>query len=161
MRILCLLLCFAISTQAHAGEILRFDARIQNEGLAEEAIALLHCLAERSGSGWEFSGNKGTHWLELSERSGAMTGTYHSEGKSREIALRAGEAEQACDSLIPAAKKETPTLPVEGVMDLEPDADTPETRPYLKWAAISAALLGGFLLWRASRGPDYRSLEMR
>jgi hypothetical protein len=157
MKIISVLLLFSFALPAHTAEILRFHPNIQNEALAEEAIELLHCLSEKSGSSWEFNGNAGgTHRLELREESHQLRGKYHKEGESHSVELLQGSASSVCakiyPALVPSADLEEPLLP-----DHEP-----ETRAKFPWkfAGAAAAVLGAFLLWKASRGPEHRSFRM-
>lgn len=157
MKSISILLLFSITLYAQA-EILRFHPNIQNEALAEEAIELLHCLSEKSGSSWEFNGNAGgTHRLELREESNELRGKYHKEKESYPIALTQGSASDVCAKIYPISAPESPLSEEAMLPDHEPE--TPAKFPW-KLAGAASAVLGAFLLWKLSRGPEHRSFRM-
>lgn len=146
---------------ARAAEPIRFLAQVESEALAEEAILLLHCLAARAGTSWEFSGEaSGRHWMSVEEKKGLLEGVYQREAAHKKFLLRAGQSDDVCDQLEPAA---APALPAEpklapALVTVEEDSGG-KGRAWL-WVGIGAALVGGFLVWR-SRQPDHRGVEMR
>lgn len=142
------LVLFSLSFPAR-GEALQFQPHIQREDLAEEAIALLHCLSERSGSGWELSGALGAHGLELRETpEGTLRGFYRKNRTDKPVELKLGEAEKVCAQEYPA-----PTLEIAPqVATLDEDVEEEPTRKPWGWIALSVGIVGGLLLWKASRG---------
>jgi hypothetical protein len=154
-----LLLLFARLT-AEAAEPLRFQPTIQREDLAEEAIALLHCLAERSGAAWEFGPESGgSHRLELREEKGLLHGSYVDGDNARPVHLALGQADSVCNELRPLPVSLAPVADTGG-SEIFPDG--PEAKknvPWL-WAGVTAAVLGGVLLWKVKSGPEHRSLRM-
>lgn len=161
MRFTACLLLLSFSAPAHGATVLRFHPAIQREDLAEEAIALLHCLAERSGSAWEFSGETGDHRLELREgKDGSLNGQYRNGDVTKPVKLHVGGADATCDELTPpAASKSVLGPPEEAGPDL-PDEE-PETASKFPWiwvGATAAAALGVFLIWKSR--PAHRSVRM-
>lgn len=141
------------------GETLRFQPHIQRADLAEEAIALLHCLSDRSGTSWEFTGASGPHSLELHETSDAgLKGVYRRDGKETALSLRLGEAEKACAEVYPstAFPVSAPSVPF-----VEEEVAEPTALPW-GWIGVSSlGILGGFLLWKSQRGADHQAILMR
>jgi hypothetical protein len=159
--VLCLLLCARL---AHAETPLRFAARVDDEALAEETILLVHCLAERTGRGWEFTGDaSGPYWLSAREKDGKVEGTYHRDGKDTAFQLEPNGADAACDRLEPTASSTAPAprlAPVpRAALDVEAGEPAPSRRTWL-WVAGAALVVGGLVYWK-SREPSYRSVEMR
>lgn len=161
-----LLLLFLCARMARAEVTLSFAAQVEDEALAEDAILLVHCLSDRSGRPWEFTGEaRGPLWLEVHEESRQLKGTYHKDGKDLPFAFRAGGADETCDRLEPAAAKPVaaslaPPAPALGSL-AEPLAEESEAPPRHAWiwAAVGAAAVGGLLYWRA-RQPSFRTVEM-
>lgn len=154
MKTIALLLLFALP--AHGADPLAFSGRIQNEALAEEAIDLLHCLADSLGLPWELNEEgKAAYSLRLEEKNGRLEGAFGSPAGKREIRLGKGEANKICSEITGAEEKiagDTPALPAEG---WEPE----ESKPRWLWIGAAAALLaGGFFLWKSR--PDHRSFKM-
>jgi len=142
---------------------LAFSARIQDAALAEEAIDLLHCVADRQGISWELAADTtSSPSVRLDEKDGHLEGTYRGEAtKSFRLAKNGWRA--ACDELVPSAKEEVAagksllSLPTENPVD--ENAKPNRTKTWLIAGAAVAALAGGFMLWRSGR-PDHRSLRM-
>lgn len=163
---LCLLLCLAqlsLLPTARAASVLNFAANIQNEELAEEAVTLLHCLADRSGTHWEFTGAAtGDHWLKLEENQNRIVGSYFHEKTKTAVDLKVGEAEQTCAKFHPT---EMPVIQPLAATEPTPDANFPaalESPPknYWPWAiAFGAAALAGFIFWKANQH-DHSALRM-
>lgn len=164
---ICLLLGLSqlcLVPHAEANSALNFAASIQNEELAEEAVTLLHCLADRSGTHWEFTGvANGDHWLKLEENQNRITGAYFRQGTKTAVDLKAGEAEETCAKFYPAqapviqpaAASEPAVLPPNFSPALE---SAPKN--YWPWAiAFGAAALAGFILWKTNR-QDHSALRM-
>lgn len=154
MRLMTKLLILILSTSMAHAESLRFVPNVQNDALAEEAIALLHCLSENSGASWEISDSLGAHYLQLKEEGGALVGEYRNGERRHPLSFRPGEADEACRSVFPESES----------AESEPEPELPREAPPEKritpwvWAGLGAALVGGFLLWKSK--PDYRSLRM-
>lgn len=157
-----LIWCILALTQAFAGEApLSFSARIQDEALAEEAIDLLHCVAERKGISWELgSDNAPAPSVRLVEKGGRLEGIFRDEA-TREFTLSKNGWRAACDELVPEAARASaasPYLPTEAP-ETEKSGTGESKGKWLVAGAVVAALAGGFILWRAGR-PDHRSLRM-
>lgn len=169
----CLLLALLqlLPVEAEAKEAIAFVAQVDSEALAEEAILLLHCLATRSDTSWEFSGEaRGNHWLKVVEKSGRLNGTYHRASTAKEFTLQPGGSDQACDTLEPGSPATSGSLAekaIEPAPSFAPALDTPEmesrssagTSPWL-WVGIASVAVAGFLYWK-SRQPDHRGIEMK
>jgi|GEM_PF-7071968 len=167
-KICCLLLILLhlLPTNADGKEPIAFVARVESDALAEEAILLLHCLAARSDTTWEFSGEvRGNHWLQVSEKSGALLGNYHRGKSSKAFPLRAGGSDEACDLLEPAAN------PGEKTFETEPQPSPALNKPELEvqaqpashawlWLGAAAVAVAGFFYWK-SKQPAYRGIEMK
>jgi hypothetical protein len=155
MKTIATILALALPLQAAAQTPLAFSARIQNERLAEEAIDLLHCLADRLEMPWELNEDTTAPFrLKLEEKGGRLIGAFHSPEDGRDLSLGLGESNKICNDLIEVeeAAMENPALPVE---NWEP---APPKKPWLWIGAAAAVLAGGFLLWRSQ--PDHRSFKM-
>jgi hypothetical protein len=153
MKTIALLLLFALP--AHGADPLAFSGRIQNEALAEEAIDLLHCLADSLGLPWELNEEgKAAYSLRLEEKNGRLEGNFGSPAGKKEVRLSKGEANKVCSTLTEAEEKtaDAPSLPEE---NWEPEKSKPR---WLWVAGATALLLGGFLFWKSR--PDHRSLKM-
>lgn len=152
----CLLLSFVLPT-ARAADPLQFEARIQKESLAEEAIDLLHCLSERLEIPWELGeGGRAAYRLKLEEKNGLIEGKWLTPEGEKPVHLGPGEAQTVCANLLPGAQAPSTTIP-ELASDLNASVSSPKT---WAWAAAAGAIvLGGFFLWK-SRQPDHRSLRM-
>ncbi len=140
---------------AYANPTLEFQAKIQNEALAEEAVTLLRCLAQRGEFTWEFVDEiKGTHWLKVQEESKIAHGLYTKNGETRSFRLEKGQA--ACDLLQPqiSAQAETVLLPLEA-----PEATT-SYRPWI-WAGLGAAVLGGTIYFLTQKKSTHEALVLR
>lgn len=143
MKIVSLIMLVILTSNSALAETLQFAASIQNEDLAEESILLLHCLAERSGSAWEFSGEaSGSHWLELKEKGSAAEGKYHHGKDEAPVRLRVGQAENLCGEIFPDTPPESlapvtpsPALPNFGAISASPKAS------YWPWALGAAAVV--------------------
>lgn len=145
-----------------AGEPIRFLAMVESEALAEEAILLLHCLAARADTSWEFSGEaSGQHWLKVQEKNKILEGTYKRGASTTGFELRAGESDQACDKLEPTASKPEPAhalSPALSTMQDEPEAGP--TRTWL-WVGLgAAAAVAGFFYWKSKQNPAFDGVEM-
>jgi hypothetical protein len=165
-------LCLFLTTRLAAAETtLTFGADVRNEGLAEDAIELAHCLSERSGHPWEFTGEtRGPLWLKVHEENGRLRGVYHKEGKDLAFEARPGSTDETCEKLEPsnrpgpvAASLAPPPEVREatrlGALTEEPAPTAPSTRTWI-WAGAAVAIVGGILFWR-SRQPAYRTVDMR
>jgi hypothetical protein len=152
-------LALVLTTPARA-ETLQFAASVQNEDLAEESILLLHCLAERSGSPWEFTGETaGNHWLELKEKGKIAEGKYRHGSEETPIQLAVGAAEAVCGKIYPELEKKTALAPAEALPDLSTIAP-PRPRSYWPWAlGAAAALAVGYALLH-SGGASHSSFTM-
>ena len=155
----CLLASLILSPFSQAGT-LQFSAQVQDEALAEESVHLLHCLAERSGDHWEFSGNAaGDHWLKVTETGRRLQVRYLRSGAETQLELVPGEADNACDRLAPAAEMAKAPLS-EGFGTIALPTPTERKTKYWTWAAVFAgAAVASYLVWK-SRQPDHRSLVM-
>jgi hypothetical protein len=141
-------------------ESLSFVAQVENENLAEDAILLAHCLADRTDRPWEFNGElRGTHWLKVEERNHVLSGIYRDGKQETAFELKPGESDAVCDKLAPGktaeissaqALRTEPSLPVV--------ASDPPTKTWL-WVGVGAAAVAGFLFWK-SRQPTYSSIQM-
>jgi hypothetical protein len=155
MRTIAAILAFALPAQAMAQTPLAFSARIQSEELAEEAIDLLHCLADRLEMPWELNEDASAPFrLRLEEKGGRLTGSFRSPDEEKDISLGLGESNKICGELIEVKESamENPALPDENWQPAAPKA---------KWLWIGAAaavLAGGFILWKSQ--PDHRSFTM-
>jgi len=167
-HVLCLLLCTVqlLTLKARAAESIGFVAEVQREGLAEEAILLLHCLAARSNTSWEFSGEtRGSHWLKVTEKGGQLEGSYQREASRKSFTLIEGESDRACDELEPQpsgmrALEAGPSLsPALSSMEEELDSASSSNRTWL-WVGIGAAAVASFFYWK-SRQPRHRGIEMK
>lgn len=160
-KLICLALLF--QTLTAQAETLQFAATVQNEDLAEEAITLLHCLSERSGASWEFTGVAGgNHWLKLEESGKELKGMYHRDANETPIVLKTGEAESVCQKFYAEAKAEIVPEKFPPRLDLPAfpaNIDSPK-KEYWPWAlAFGAATVAGFFIWKSSR-PEHRALQM-
>jgi hypothetical protein len=160
-RLLLLLQIFPHHAQGAAP--ISFVAQVESDALAEEAILLLHCLANRTDTSWEFSGEiQGSHWLRVLEKKGALEGTYRRGETTKSFALKQGEADQACERLEPGS----PLIPARAENSFPSslrvtEGEEPRIAPKTWiWVGIASAALGGFFFWR-SRQPDHRGVEMR
>jgi hypothetical protein len=147
-----LLLCPAISFGETAP--LLFSARIQDERLAEEAIELLQCLADRAGTGWELADTAaGSHWVRVEEKGKQLVGEYVAEGKRHPFSLGGNGWRQACDQLRPISVPAATAPPLPSLPELAPEPE----RSYSPWwwAGAAGLAVGGFILWRqrAARHP--------
>ncbi|MGZ3651835.1 MAG: hypothetical protein ACXWP1_10345 [Bdellovibrionota bacterium] len=171
LLLILLILFLSPCARANAAGALSFAAQVNDEGLAEEAILLAHCLATRTGEGWEFDGEAhGTHWLKVKEADHQLKGSYGKDGKETAFSLAAGESESTCEKLEPAlaaAAPENRLAPLAPARTLDPLAETSEENPLEAgprktwlWVGVGlAAVAGGVLLWRAHQ-PSYRALQM-
>lgn len=153
MKIVALILLIALPARA-AGP-LAFSGRIQNEALAEEAIDLLHCLADELEISWELSEeSKAAFSLRLEEKGNNLEGFFQTPEGRKTIRMGRGEANKICAELTSAEEKTA--SPVE----LPAESWEPEkSKPRWLWIAGAAALVaGGFFLWKSR--PDHRSLRM-
>lgn len=159
-----LLVWILLTAQAFAAAPapLSFSARIQDEALAEEAIDLLHCLAERKGTSWELGlDDAPAPSVRVAEQGGKLVGVYRDEG-THEFTLEKNGWRRTCEELQPAAEaialapaESTPAIP--NFTEAAPSVGSTKT---WAWVAAGAAVLaGGFILWRAGQ-PDHRSLRM-
>jgi hypothetical protein len=164
MKIIAIFLLWAQLAQAGMPgmpETLQFAANVQNEDLAEEAVHLLHCLSERSGAPWEFTGEiSGDHWLRVNEKEKSVHASYRHEGMQTEFDLPLGGAESACEKIFPdRAISEKAPEPV-NLGNLSVPTRSERKTAYRAWAAAFAgAGVLGFLIWK-SRQPDHRALVM-
>lgn len=163
MKLALLLLALQYAFAAPSSAPLAFSARIQDAALAEEAIDLLHCVAERKGIAWELAGeNAGAPSVRLEEKDGRLEGTYRDDSiKKFELVKNGWRA--ACDQLVPASQQEEKiasraplSLPTE---DPVSESTASPTRKWIIAGAAVAVIAGGFILWRANR-PDHRGLRM-
>src|SRR5258708_1885589 len=91
-----------LARAGHAEELLSFTAQVENEALAEEAILLVHCLAERTGHGWQFDPEThGKLWLNLREEAHRLKGIYHRGEAEKAVTLTSGGSDSVCDQLEP------------------------------------------------------------
>lgn len=154
MKIVALLLLIALPAEA-APTPLAFSARIQSEKLAEEAIDLLHCVAETLGLPWELNEeSEAPYRLKVEEKAGLLGGTFLSPEGEVPFALRSGEANKVCGELFPVKQAPTSSL------DLPLESPTTQTNDntWLWVGATAAVLAGGFLLWNSR--PSHRSIRM-
>jgi hypothetical protein len=160
MKIICVCLLFALLGNTANAESLKFAATVNNEELAEEAITLLHCLAEKTDGGWEFTGEiSGSHWLKVKEAGSALSGIYHSGKEETSFKMKAGEAESTCARLIPAEEKIS-LAPPPSDSALQTRILTEDKKSYLPWAlGIGVAAVIGFIILGHS-GPDHRAMQM-
>lgn len=151
-----------------ATEAISFVADVQSEALAEEAILLVHCLSNRSGLSWEWSGEKkGRQWLELHEKEGVAVGSYHRDQSDKTVELKLNQADAVCAALEPAAKEsglaslaplEKDPAPLALVSD--DGQDSGHSKTWL-WVGLgAAAIAGGFFLLRP-KAAEHGSLLMR
>lgn len=148
-----ILIALTSSPSARAEEILEFNARIQSEALAEEAIDLLHCVAGRLGLSWQLSeSRRAAYWLELKEQGGGLEGQFKSPSGEKPVRLGLGESGAACSELAP---------PESAAPEIAWPASSPEpetkTRTWLLVGAAVAVAAGGYLLWKSR--PDHRSIR--
>ncbi|MGE3262782.1 MAG: hypothetical protein AB7K68_13460 [Bacteriovoracia bacterium] len=159
------LICIALLFQSLAAkaDTIQFAAAVQNEELAEEAITLLHCLSERSGVSWEFTGiAEGSHWLKLEESGKELRGMYHRGASETPIVLKIGEAESVCQKFYAETKAEIAPERFSPQLDLPAlpaNIESPK-KEYWPWVlAFGAATVAGFFIWKSSQ-PDHRALQM-
>ena len=127
----------------------------QLEALAEEAIDLLHCLADELELPWELNEEgKSAFSLRLEEKGARLGGSFQSPAGKKEIRLTKGEANKMCAQLTETEEKAAaiPDLPAG---DWQPESPKPK---WLWFAAGAALLAGGFLLWNSR--PDHRAMKM-
>jgi hypothetical protein len=154
MKVVAILLLIALPSEA-AQTPLAFSARIQSEKLAEEAIDLLHCVADTLDLPWELNEeSQAPYRLKVEERGGQLSGEYRSPEGQTPFALKPGEANKVCGDLFP--EKERPSssleLPRQG-----PETDAKDNTWI--WVGATAALLaGGYFLWKSR--PSHRSIRM-
>lgn len=158
-----LLIWILVAQSALAGAPpLSFSARIQDEALAEEAIDLLHCLAERKGISWELGlDDAPAPSVRVVEQGGKLVGIYRGDSKV-DFTLEKNGWRRTCELLEPltaapefSAAETSPALP-----DFPPEPKAGHGKKTWLWIAAGAAVLaGGFILWQG-RQPDHRSLRM-
>lgn len=143
---------------------LLFHARIQRERLAEEAIALLQCLADRAGTGWELADEAaGPHWVRMEEKGNRLVGEYQAEEKRRPFSLAGGGWRETCDQLRPGGAEPTES----GSTIVAPQtASLPERAPEYGrahsawwWAGAAGLVIGGVFLWR-QRAVRHQGIQM-
>jgi hypothetical protein len=154
----------AIPNPCFANGKLLFTAKIQAESLAEEAIALLQCLSDRTGAPWELVAaiGDGSHWLRLEQVGSAVQGIYRNGAREEKISLRAGEAATVCTALAPESEAPAPDENLPSLLPLEAEPEN-EGKSKMGWWWAGGALavaLGGFLLWRANQ-PAHEAITIR
>ena len=141
---------------------LSFSARIQDEALAEEAIDLLHCLAERKGISWELGlEDAPAPSVRVVEQGGKLVGFYRGEAKV-DFTLEKNGWRRTCELLEPRAETASPGVfsPAPALPDFPQEPKARSGQKTWLWIAAGAAVLaGGFILWQG-RQPDHRSLRM-
>lgn len=157
-----------LMSSSEANATLSFTAAVENENLAEEAIMLAQCLAERSGEAWEFSGEtRGDHWLKVRQEGQQLRLIYRQGKQETAETWKSGSIEEVCAKLEPGSEKSStePFQPrlASGPRNLDPSLPEEVTseknrKPWI-WIGIGAAALTGFLLWRAGQ-PNHLGLEM-
>lgn len=147
-----LLLFLLTQLTAEAANPLSFSARIQDATLAEEAIDLMHCIADKSGSPWELGlENAPAPRVVMKEAGGKLEGAFQREEGTpqQNFSLAKNEWRKVCGSLFsetrPVTLKEFPLeLPREPVL-------TAKKQPW-GWIAVgAAALAGGIIAWKTSQ----------
>lgn len=147
-------LAFAPLVQAQS--VLYFQARIQNELLAEEAIEFLHCISRKAEIPWELSEASAKNKLTLKEDQEKLTGTLQI-GELREVVtFSLGEAHDVCEKLYPDPDKDQ----IAASMPLESVATPKSTKTLLTAGTIALAIGLGIFLWQR-RGPEHRAVELR
>lgn len=166
-KLLGVLSLFLTVPNVYASDTIRFSAQMEDEALAEEAILLVHCLANRSGLPWEFTGEtRGNHWLRLQEKNQVAHGTYKNAEKEEAFVLRSGEADTTCEQLEPSspspklgsAEEVAPLPRLGGTESAESTMSAPNKKVWL-WLGLGAAAITGFLIYKA-RQPQHRTIEM-
>lgn len=146
VRSLILLLLFPNLSFGETTPLL-FSARIQDERLAEEAIELLQCLADRAGTGWELADTAaGAHWVRIEEKGKQLVGEYEAEGRRQPFSLAGNGWRQTCDQLRPSRATAAAPSPPPSLPELAPEPE----RSYSPWwwAGAAGLAIGGFFLWR-------------
>lgn len=151
--IIWLCLCSQI---AEAAPTLSFNAKIKNEALSEEAILLLHCLADESDSNWELSPVVGVHTLTMREESPQEArGSYKINDETHEVLLAVGQAEKVCREIYPEQKEYAEPASTEA-----PSSVAPKSSSKALWISLGVAALAGFFVWK-SRQPEHQGIVMR
>lgn len=147
------------SLTSFSAEKISFSAQIKNETLSEEAILLLQCLADESGTEWELSPSQGNHWLQLKEvDQNLASGTYKNEINETKISLQSGSAEKICKEIYP--KKATEFFEPKNINESDfPKQEIKESKTWV-WASLGLAAVTGFFLWKSSQ-PDHRAFVMQ
>ncbi len=164
-----LLLTLQGPRNAYAEEAMSFVAQVEDEALAEEAILLAHCVATRSGRGWEFNGEiRGTHWLQVREKNHLLKGSYQNGNEEIAFELHAGGSDKTCETLEPgkAERKngivpETLTPPALATNESNSGIfENPNTghKTWI-WAGLGVTAIAGFLFYK-SRQPDHTAIQM-
>lgn len=156
-----IVLALLISQSAQASIPLQFSSEIKSEPLSEEAILLLNCLADESGSTWELSNTKGKHYLNLKEENeSTASGVYRTENNEIAIKLKLGEAENICREIFPKTLEKPVGKSLEPELPIENSAiSTQESKKSWLWLTMGVAVVAGFFYWKAQQ-PDHRSLSM-
>jgi hypothetical protein len=147
-----LFILFLLPNIALAEQPIAFQARIQNENLAEEAIDFLHCVSEATQLPWELSEANSSHQIILKERDGALIGTLKVQNQETPIAIKIGEAKLICEKHFPPkfVSNEPPVIF---------DKPIKSSKTWITAGILTVAVGLGIFLWKMQR-PDHRGIQM-
>jgi hypothetical protein len=146
------IILFLLPNLCLAGNPIAFQARIQSEGLAEEAIDFLHCVSESTELSWELSEAKSPNQILLQEKGGELVGFLKIENQEKPLQIKAGEAQFICENLFPP-KIAKPEIPV--IFD-QPIASS---KTWVTAGVLTLAVGLGIFLWK-NQQPDHRGIQM-